>query len=122
MRHRRRAFVIRDHSGRRVVLTMRMLTTASDNEVAIGEDFEIAIEEPGASGYRFRASFDERFLSLLSERHSVSKPFGNDCTAQFRFRARASGNCELAFTLCAPWDPEPGAVRTFLLRIKGSQD
>lgn len=101
---------------------MRMLTTAAENEVAIGEDFEVTIEEPGASGYRFRASFDDRLLSLLSELHSVSRPFGNDCTAKFRFRARASGDCELAFGLWAPWDPEPTDVRTFFLRIKSRED
>lgn len=101
---------------------MKMLATAVENEVAIGEDFEVEMEEPGATGYRFRASFDERFLCLLSELHSVSRPFASDCTARFRFRARALGACELAFSLCAPWDLEPAKIRTFFLRIKDQDD
>lgn len=101
---------------------MRTLTTSAHNEIAIGEDFEVAIQEPGATGYRFRPLFDERLLSLVSEVHFVSKPFDSDCIAKFRFRAQAAGSCELSFNLCAPWDQEPADVRRFLLCIRRAAD
>jgi hypothetical protein len=96
---------------------VKKLETSRDNVFAVGDDFEVALDEPGGTGYRFHASFDESMVSLLNETHGVSRALADDCIARFIFRTCRPGCCRLEFRLIAPWDRSPVDATSFSVRI-----
>jgi Chagasin family peptidase inhibitor I42 len=84
----------------------------------VGECFEIALTEPGATGYLYEPKFDPKLVSFEGVDRNISSKVGGSSSSVFRFRAKAAGEGQITFQLIAPWDPEPADKRIVLLEVR----
>jgi hypothetical protein len=85
--------------------------------VRLGEPFEIALPEPGATGYLYEPHFDPNFISYGGVSRRISPDAGGESRVIFQFKALAVGTSDIGFRLTAPWDPEPADELCFRLDI-----
>ena len=76
-----------------------------------GEPFEIALPEPGATGYLYEPYFDPDFVSFGGVKRAISPHVGGENLAIFHFTARQIGKSDIWFRLTAPWDPQPAGEK-----------
>ncbi len=78
--------------------------------VALGEPFEIALEEPSTSGYRWRVGAVPDGIELAEsdlDPPSRRAPVGASGRRRFLFRASRPGAFTLTFDLQREWETKP---------------
>jgi inhibitor of cysteine peptidase len=94
----------------------------TDKKVSLNKPFHIKLNANPSTGYKWGASYDKGFLTLLKESHQrdPSKPknyVGVGGVTTFTFRAIRSGETSINFRYKRPWEKEVAETRTFRIMI-----
>ncbi len=98
------------------------LADTTDKKVSLNKPFHIKLNANPSTGYKWGASYDKGFLTLLKESHQrdPSKPknyVGVGGVTTFTFRAVRSGETSINFRYKRPWEKEVAETRTFRIMI-----
>jgi predicted secreted protein len=80
--------------------------------VQTGEAFEVALDEPAATGYRWRLADAGEGIALLDDRYeppSPTSPLGSAGRRVIKLRVAGTGRHLLRFLLVRPWETRPSA-------------
>ena len=77
-----------------------------------GETFEVALEEPAATGHRWRLTQAPAQVDVVNERYEAPQqggPIGGPGRRITTLRATRPGRYRLTFGLARPWEDHPAA-------------
>lgn len=87
-------------------------------EIAIREEFEIALSETRTAGYRWSViGKTGPVCELLEDNILPAAAVGGSGVHRWRFRAGAAGMCEISLRYARPWENFSGPDKTFLLKV-----
>lgn len=76
-------------------------------EVVVGDEFELTVSSPGATGYSWELEFDDEHWQLLSRELVVEdRTFGGSVLTRFVLMPIREGTSEFRLRLAAPWKKE----------------
>ena len=93
-----------------------------DKKVTLNKPFHIKLKGNPSTGYKWAASYDKSFLTLVKESHQrdPSKPknyVGVGGITTFTFRAVKVGETSVNFNYKRPWEKEVAETKTFRIII-----
>jgi len=95
---------------------------AEDKTVTLNKPFHIKLKANPSTGYKWGASYDNSFLTLVKESHQrdPSKPktyVGVGGVTTFTFRPIRKGETSINFRNKRPWEKEVAETKTFRIII-----
>lgn len=95
---------------------------AEDKAVTLNKPFHMKLKANPSTGYKWGASYDNSFLTLLKESHQrdPSKPknyVGVGGVTTFTFRPIRKGETSINFRYKRPWEKEVAETKTFRIII-----
>lgn len=101
----------------------RTLSRSDDNssvELAVGETFDVALEENPTTGYRWSVETSPPDALVLDgdEFSAAGAGIGAGGQRRFRFRAARAGTFTLSCRNARPWEPAATSMDTF--RVTGA--
>jgi len=94
-----------------------------DKTVTLDRPFHIKLKANPSTGYKWGASYDKSFLTLVNETHQrdPSKPknyVGVGGITTFTFRPIKVGETSIKFSYKRPWEKEVAETKTFRIIIR----
>jgi predicted secreted protein len=110
-----------------VALTLLLVNAVSradteDKTVTLNRPFHIKLKANPSTGYKWGASYDKSYLTLVNETHQrdTSKPknyVGVGGITTFTFRPVRAGETSITFRYKRPWEKEVAETKTFQIII-----
>ncbi len=97
---------------------MRRVSSGDTIDVAVGDRFEVVLNEPGATGYLFEPANVPRGVAIENSRREPGHRPGASGTVVFETCAQAEGLWLLTFELRAPFDPASAETATVKVRVR----
>jgi predicted secreted protein len=85
-----------------------------------GEAFEVALDEPAATGHRWQLADAGEGIAVLDERHEPPSPatgLGAAGRRVVKLRVAGTGHHVLKFVLVRPWETRPAAEHDVVVDV-----
>ena len=100
---------------------MRRISSGDTIDVAVGDRFELVLQELGATGYLFEPVCIPTEVEIGRPcRASPGASLGASNLVRFELVARAQGHVTVRFDRKAPFDPSPAEIASVEIRIHGN--